>query len=176
NRAALTAGLVGGALASAGGGGFFGAIIAGFIAGYITKWLVKMFKNTPKSIDGIKNILIFPILTVIITGVLMIVLFNTPIKFINDSLLNWLNSMGSVNKVLLGLILGGMMAIDMGGPFNKAAYIFGVASLATGPSAAMAAVMAGGMVPPLAIALAGTFFKDKFSVEQREATKTNYIM
>ncbi len=176
DRAAITAGFVGGALASAGGSGFLGAIIAGFLAGYVTVLMIKLLKNLPNSLQGIKNILILPVLTVLITGVLLVLLFNTPVKYINDSILAWLNNLGDVNRVLLGLILGGMMAVDMGGPFNKAAYVFGVASLATGASETMAAVMAAGMTPPLGIAIASSIFKSKFTKEEREAGKSNYIM
>ncbi len=176
NRAALTAGLVGGAFANAGGSGFLGAIIAGFIAGYITLFLMKMFKAFPKSIDGIKNILILPVSSVLITGILMILLVNSPVKFINEGLVNWLNNIGEGNAIVLGVILGTMMAIDMGGPINKAAYVFGAASLAAGESMAMAAVMAGGMTPALGIALSTTFFRNKFTKDEREAGKSNYIM
>lgn len=176
NRAALAAGFVGGSLAASAGSGFLGAILAGFIAGYVTIYIIKLLKKTPKSIDGIKNILIFPVLTVLITGAFMVILLNAPIKYIIDMLTMWLNYMHGVNGIILGMILGGMMAIDMGGPFNKAAYVFAIGSLSQGEYGAMAAVMAGGMVPPLAIGLATTFFKSKFTLEQREAGKSNYVM
>ncbi|MDR0483886.1 MAG: fructose-specific PTS transporter subunit EIIC [Alphaproteobacteria bacterium] len=176
NRAALASGFVGGGLALSGGSGFLGAIVAGFLAGYITLWLIKVCSKLPKSLDGIKSILIYPVLSVLIVGLLMVVLFNTPMKFINEGILNWLNTLGGTNRILLGLLLGGMMAVDMGGPVNKAAYVFGVASLSSGSSEVMAAVMAGGMTPPLGIALATTFIKNKFSKEEREAGKSNYVM
>ena len=176
NRAALVSGFVGGALVVSGGSGFLGAIIAGFLAGYVTIFLMKILSRLPKSLDGIKSILIYPVISVLIVGLLMIIVFNAPMKFINESILNWLNTLGGNNKILLGLLLGGMMSLDMGGPINKAAYVFGVASLVNGSSESMAAVMAGGMTPPLGIALASTFFKGKFSKEEQEAGKSNYVM
>ncbi|MDR2007640.1 MAG: fructose-specific PTS transporter subunit EIIC [Alphaproteobacteria bacterium] len=179
NRAALVSGFVGGGLALSGGSGFLGAIIAGFLAGYITLWLIKALANLPKSLDGIKAILFYPVLSVLFVGLLMLII-NIPMKFINEGMIYWLNSLGDTNRIILGLILGGMMAVDMGGPINKAAYVFGVASLAgaesIGGSHVMAAVMAGGMTPPLGIALATTFVKGKFSESEREAGKSNYVM
>ena len=179
-RPALTAGFVGGALAVSGGSGFLGAILAGFLAGYVTKAVMKMLNGLPKSLNGIKAILLYPLLTVLITGVLMKIILNPPVTFINESLINWLQTMGGTSRVLLGLILGGMMAVDMGGPVNKAAYVFATGTLAAAGgefgTPIMAAVMAGGMVPPLGIALATTFFKNKFNTEEREAGKSNYIM
>lgn len=176
SRAALAAGFVGGSLAASQGSGFLGAILAGFIAGYVTIYTIKLLRKTPKSVDGIKNVLVYPVLTVLITGAFMVVLLNAPVRHIILSLTMWLNYMHGVNGIILGMILGGMMAIDMGGPFNKAAYVFAIASLSQGEYGAMAAVMVGGMTPPLAIALATTFFKNKFTLEQREAGKSNYIM
>lgn len=176
DRAALTAGLVAGALAFSGGCGFLGAIVGGFIAGYVTVMLMKLFAKTPRGLEGVKNILAIPVLSVLLTGLLMLLIFATPIKYANEHLVHWLQSMSGSNRLILSTLLAGMMAIDMGGPFNKAAYVFAVTSLAAGPSASMAAVMGGGMVPPLAIALATTFFKSKFTAEQREAGKVNYVM
>ena len=139
-----------------------------------------MLNGLPKSLNGIKAILLYPLLTVLITGVLMKIILNPPVTFINESLINWLQTMGGTSRVLLGLILGGMMAVDMGGPVNKAAYVFATGTLAAAGgefgTPIMAAVMAGGMVPPLGIALATTFFKNKFNTEEREAGKSNYIM
>lgn len=179
-RPALTAGFVGGALAVSGGSGFLGAILAGFLAGYVTKAVMSLLKGLPKSLNGIKAILLYPLLTVLITGILMIIILNPPVKFINESLINWLQTMGGTSRVMLGLILGGMMAVDMGGPVNKAAYVFATGTLAAAGgeygTPIMAAVMAGGMVPPLGIAIATTFFKNKFNTEEREAGKSNYIM
>jgi PTS system fructose-specific IIC component len=180
-RPALTAGFVGGALAVSGGSGFLGAMLAGFLAGYVTKFVMAALKGLPKSLNGIKAILLYPLLTVLITGVLMIIMLNPPVRFINEGLVHWLQTMGGTSRILLGVILGGMMAVDMGGPVNKAAYVFATGTLATAATGEygtpiMAAVMAGGMVPPLGIALATTIFKNKFTTEEREAGKTNYVM
>ena len=179
-RPGLTPGLVAGALAASGGSGFLGAMVGGFLAGYVVKLVIYLLKGMPKSLNGIKAILLYPVLSVLITGLAMLLILNPVVGGINNGLTNFLNSMSGSSKVLLGLIVGGMMAVDMGGPVNKAAYVFGVgtlaASQATGGSATMAAVMAGGMVPPLAIALATTVFRNKFTIEEKEAGKTNYIM
>ncbi|RRD41032.1 PTS fructose transporter subunit IIC [Leptotrichia sp. OH3620_COT-345] len=180
DRAALTAGLVAGALASAGGSGFLGAIAGGILAGYIVKFLIQALKGLPKSVSGLKMILLYPVLSVLIVGVAMVLVLNPVVSIINNGMNTYLASMSGSSKVLLGLILGGMMAVDMGGPINKAAYVFGTGTLATtinsGGSEAMAAVMAGGMVPPLAIAIASSLFKNKFTEQEREAGLTNYVM
>ena len=193
DRAALTAGLVAGALASSLGSGFLGAIVGGLFAGVVVKFLISALKGWPKSLNGLKMILFYPVLSVLIVGIAMILVIDPVVSILNTNLTNYLNSMNdsnivltglnsikSLNPVLLGLILGGMMAVDMGGPINKAAYLFGTGTLAatmtTGGSGVMAAVMAGGMVPPLAIALASTLFKNKFTEEEREAGITNYVM
>ena len=176
DRPALTVGIVGGFLANTGGAGFLGALVAGFISGYIIVLLRKITKNIPKSIDGIKPMLIFPVFGILLIGVIMTKLLNPPLAALNTAIFDWLNNMGSVSKIFLGLLLGGMMAIDMGGPINKAAYVFGTASLAGGSSQIMAAVMAGGMVPPLAIAIAMILFKNKFSDKERQSIPTNIIM
>ena len=179
-RAALSAGLVAGAIATAGGSGFIGALLGGFLAGYVVKGLVKGLSGMPRSLNGLKMILLYPVLSVLITGVGMVLVINPFASIINNALNNWLNGMSGSSAVLLGAVLGGMMAIDMGGPVNKAAYVFGSGTLAatmtSGGSLPMAAVMAGGMVPPIAIALASTLFKNKFTAEEREAGLTNYIM
>lgn len=179
-RAALTAGLVAGAMASAGGSGFLGAMAGGFLAGYVVKFLVKALSGMPKSLAGLKMILLYPVLSVLITGASMVLVLNPFVKIVNDGLNGWLTSMSGSSAVILGLILGGMMAVDMGGPVNKAAYVFGTGTLAatitSGGSGPMAAVMAGGMVPPIAIALATTLFKNKFTEEEKEAGLTNYVM
>ena len=179
-RAALSAGLVAGAIATAGGSGFIGALLGGFLAGYVVKGLVKGLSGMPRSLNGLKMILLYPVLSVLITGVGMVLVINPFASIINNALNNWLNGMSGSSAVLLGAVLGGMMAIDMGGPVNKAAYVFGSGTLAatmtSGGSLPMAAVMAGGMVPPIAIALASTIFKNKFTAEEREAGLTNYIM
>lgn len=179
-RAGLTAGLVAGALASSGGSGFLGAIVGGIFAGYTIKMLEKLFKNLPKSLNGIKLILFYPVLSVLITGIAMILALNPVVSIINKSLVVFLESMSGSSKIILGLLLGAMMAVDMGGPVNKAAYLFATgtleATLQTGGSSAMAATMAGGMVPPLAIAIATTIFKNLYNKQEQEAGLSNYIM
>lgn len=156
--------------------GFLGALVAGFVAGYIVLLLKKIFSKLPESLEGIKPTLLYPVLGVFIMGALMLFVFNPIIGVINDALANLLNSMGSVSKVILGIVLGGMMAIDMGGPINKAAYVFGTMSITSGNYDIMAAVMVGGMVPPIGIALATTFFKNRFSKSERQSGITNYVM
>ena len=156
--------------------GFLGALVAGFVAGYIVLLLRKIFSKLPESLEGIKPTLLYSVLGVFIMGALMLFVFNPIIGVINDALANLLNSMGSVSKVILGIVLGGMMAIDMGGPINKAAYVFGTMSIANGNYDIMAAVMVGGMVPPIGIALATTFFKNRFSKSERQSGITNYVM
>lgn len=179
DRPGLVVGFVAGALANTGGAGFLGALIGGFLAGYVIVFLEKVLKNLPKSLDGIKAILFYPVFGVLITGFAML-LINIPMKMINTGLNDFLTSLGGANAILLGALLGGMMAIDLGGPINKAAYIFGTASIAAtvteGGSIIMASVMAGGMVPPLAIFVATLLFKNKFSKEDRQAGLTNLIM
>lgn len=176
DRPGLAVGFVGGAIASAGGSGFLGALIAGFIAGYVVVGLKKLFDKLPTSLEGIKPVLIYPVLGILLIGLIITFVVNPPASALNNGINNVLNSMSGTSKILLGAVLGGMMAIDMGGPFNKAAYVFGTASLATGQFDIMAAVMAGGMVPPLAIALCTTFFKSRFTERERQSGLTNYIM
>lgn len=176
DRPALAVGFVGGHLANQGGSGFLGALIAGFIAGYLMLLLKKVFDKLPHSLDGLKPVLLYPLFGVFLIGAIIIFIINPPVGAINTMLFDTLNAMGSGSKVLLGVILGGMMAIDMGGPINKAAYVFGSASIASGQYDIMAAVMIGGMVPPLAIALATTFFKNKFTEAERKSGPVNYIM
>lgn len=156
--------------------GFLGALLAGFAAGYIVLLLKKACSKFPKSLDGVKPMLIYPLFGIFIMGALMLFVFNPVIGVVNTALSNFLKSMGSTSKVLLGLVLGAMMAIDMGGPINKAAYLFGTASITQGNYDIMAAVMVGGMVPPIGIALATTFFKSRFTKEERGTSITNYIM
>jgi len=175
DRPGLAVGFVGASLANNGGSGFLGAIAAGFIAGFIVNILKKVFSGLPKSFEGIKPILLYPLFGVFLIAVAMLGV-NFIVTPINEGLNSFLEGLSGTNAVIMGLIVGGMMAVDMGGPINKAAYVFGVGSLANGSSEVMAAVMVGGMVPPLGIALATTFFKNKFNKEQREAGKTNYIM
>lgn len=179
DRPGLVAGFAAGALANTGGAGFLGALVGGFLAGYVILFLKKLFKGLPKSLDGIKTILFYPVFGLLITGGLML-LINIPMKVINDGLNNFLLGLDGTNAALLGALLGGMMAIDLGGPINKAAYVFGTASIAAtvaeGGSTIMASVMAGGMVPPLAIFVATLLFKNKFTQDERDAGLTNLVM
>lgn len=189
DRPALAVGFVGGMLANLGttyasafdssvsviSGGFLGALFAGFLGGYLVLGLKKIFDKLPQALDGLKPTLLYPFFGIGLIGLIMI-LVNPFFGGINEAITHFLNSMGGTSKVLLGIIVAGMMSIDMGGPFNKAAYVFGTASLASGNFGVMAAVMAGGMVPPLAIALASTFFKNKFTNRERQSALTNYIM
>lgn len=176
DRPALAVGFVGGMLANTGGAGFLGALLAGFAAGYLVLGLKKVFTKLPASLEGIKPILIYPFFGILMIGALMVFIINPPVAALNAALSSGLNSMGTSSKVILGLVLGGMMAVDMGGPVNKASYTFGLASLATGQYDIMAAVMVGGMVPPLGIALATTIFKNRFTKKEREAGIANYVM
>lgn len=176
DRPALAAGFTGGMIAKQADSGFLGAIVAGFLAGYITQWLKKIFSTAPKSLEGIKPVLIYPLFSILITSGIMFLIINPPLKFINTSLSIFLFSMGSESKILIGMLVAAMMAVDMGGPINKAAYVFGLASIESGNYEIMACVMAGGMVPPLAIALAVTFYNRGFTDEEKETGFTNYIM
>lgn len=176
DRPGLAPGMVGGFMAAQGGSGFLGGLIAGFLAGYIIVGLRKLFKNLPQSIEGIKTILLYPVFGIFLTGIVMFFIVNKPVAEFNEMLGSWLQGMGTGNAVLLGLILGGMMAVDMGGPINKAAYTFGIAMISEGIFEPHAAIMAGGMVPPLGIALATFLFKKKFTKQERDAGKTNIIM
>ena len=159
--------------------GFLGALVGGFLAGGVIILLKKVFANVPRSLNGIISILIYPVFGVLITGFLMLFV-NIPMAAINSGLTNFLNSLSGANAILLGALLGGMMAIDMGGPFNKTAYVFGTgtlaATVASGGSVVMAAVMAGGMVPPLAVFVATLLFKDKFTKEEQNSGLTNIVM
>lgn len=176
DRPALAVGFVGGMLANKGGSGFLGALLAGFIAGYLVVFLKKIFSKLPDSLEGLKPVLLYPLFGILLMGAIIIFIINPPVAAINTGLTNFLNSMGESSKIILGVILGAMMAIDMGGPINKAAYVFGTASLASGQYDIMAAVMIGGMVPPLSIALCTTFFKNRFTKRERQSGLTNYIM
>lgn len=186
DRPGLAVGFVGGMVAKMGctfanpaGGdvnaGFLGALFAGFVGGYIIVLLRKAFSKLPKSLEGIKPVLLYPLLGILLVSVAT-TFINPYVGMINDALSNGLNSMGGTSKVLLGMVVGGMMSVDMGGPVNKAAYVFGTAQLAEGNFAVMAAVMAGGMVPPIAIALCTTFFKNRFTEKDRQSGLVNYIM
>lgn len=156
--------------------GFLGALAAGFVAGYIVLGLKKLFSRLPQSLDGIKPTLLYPVIGVFIMGALMLLVFNPLIGVVNTALANFLNAMGDSSRIVLGIILGAMMAIDMGGPINKAAYVFGTMAIANGNYDIMAAVMIGGMVPPIGIALAVTFFKNRFTKAERNSGLTNYVM
>ena len=180
-RPALMPGIVGGFLATTGGSGFFGALFAGFIAGYLVLLLKKVLSVLPESLEGTKPILFYPVFGLILIGLIMTFVINPPTAIFNTWLFDSLNSMTTSSRIVLGFVLGGMMSIDFGGPINKAAYVFGTASLmsATGQavsSGIMASVMAGGMVPPLAIALALLIFRNKFTPTERQSTITNFIM
>ena len=185
DRPGLLVGFVGGYLATTGStftaitgdipSGFLGALFAGFVGGYLMLGLEKLCDKMPKSLEGIKPVLIYPLVGLGLIAVIMCAV-NPIMGMINTGLTNLLNSMGSSSKVILGCVLGGMMAIDMGGPFNKAAYVFGTAAIASGNYDIMAAVMVGGMVPPIAIALAATFMKKKFTKAERKSAPVNYIM
>lgn len=176
DRPALAVGFVGGMVAANGSSGFLGALAAGFAAGYLIKGLRKLCDNLPEALEKIAPVLIYPVVGILLMGLVMTFIVEPVMGGINMALHNGLSSMGSSSKLILGLILGGMMAIDMGGPFNKAAYVFGTAAIASGNYDIMAAVMIGGMTPPCAIALATLLFKDKFTKEERESGPTNFIM
>lgn len=175
-RPGLLAGFVGGAMAANGTSGFLGALLAGFAAGYIVNLLKKLFSKLPAALDGIKPMLLYPFFGVLLMGLLMQFVVEPPVGWLNTQLNFWLNSLNGSSSIILGAILGGMMAIDMGGPFNKAAYLFGTAAIASGNYDVMAAVMIGGMVPPIAIALASLIFKNKFTEQEQKTAPTNIVM
>lgn len=186
DRPGLAVGLVAGLIAKTGatfanpaGGdvnaGFLGALFAGFVGGYIVAGLRKLFSRLPKSLEGIKPVLLYPVIGIFLAAVVT-TFINPYMGMINDGLTHFLNGMGGVSRIVLGMVSGGMMSIDMGGPFNKAAYVFGTAQLAEGNFEVMAAVMAGGMVPPIAIALCTSFFKRKFTAKERQSGIVNYVM
>ena len=176
DRPGLAVGFVGGSIAANGTSGFLGALVAGFVAGYIVLLLKKVFSKLPESLDGMKPVLLYPLLGIFLVGVIMQFVVEPPIGALNTAINNGLNGLNGASAVVLGILLGGMMSVDMGGPVNKAAYVFGTASIAAGNYNIMAAVMIGGMVPPIAIALATIFFKNKFTAEERKAGPINFIM
>lgn len=176
DRPGLAVGFVGGAIAANGTSGFLGALVAGFVAGYLVRLLKKLFENLPEGLEGVKPMLLYPVIGIFLIGVIMTYIVEPPIGALNVMINNGLNSMNGAKAILLGALLGGMMSVDMGGPVNKAAYVFGTASIAAGNYNIMAAVMVGGMVPPLAIAFATMFFKNKFTEEERKAGPTNIVM
>lgn len=176
DRPGFAPAMVGGLIAANSGAGFLGGLIAGFLGGYLTLAIKKACNVIPSSLDGLKPMLIYPLLGVLLTGAIMYGVVVTPVAGIMHAVEIFLTNMGTTNLVLLGIVLGGMMSIDMGGPINKTAYTFGIAMLASGNFYPQAAVMAGGMVPPLATAIATTFFRKKFTKDERNAGKTNYIL
>lgn len=176
DRPGLALGFVGGYMASVGKSGFLGALVAGFLAGYLIVLLKKVFDILPDSLDSIKPVLLYPLLGILLIGLAMKFVVEPPVGALNTMLNNGLENMSGSSKILLGFILGGMMSIDFGGPINKAAYVFGTASIAAGNYDIMAAVMIGGMVPPSAIALASLLFKRKFTAEERKSGPVNFIM
>lgn len=175
DRPGLTSGLIGGMLAASLGAGFLGGIAAGFLAGYFTQWLNKALK-LPDSLQGLKPVLLLPLISSLVVGLAMIYLIGPPVKIIMDAVSAWLNSLQGSSALLLGLLLGGMMAFDMGGPINKAAYTFAVGLVSTHINGPMAAVMAAGMVPPLGVALAATLFRNRFTPDEQQATKATAIL
>lgn len=175
DRPGLTPGLIGGMLASSIGAGFLGGLAAGFFAGYFTRWLNNKI-NLPDTLQGLKPVLILPLLSSLVVGLGMIYVIGPPVKFILDAVSSWLNTMQGSSALLLGLLLGGMMAFDMGGPINKSAYTFGVGLLASQIYAPMAAIMAAGMVPPLACALAANLFRKRFTDDERQASKATAVL
>lgn len=176
DRPGLAVGFVGGAMAASGGSGFLGALLAGFAGGYIVIGLKKILSGLPASLEGVKPVLLYPVLGIFLMGALMQFIITPPVASINEWLLATLSGMDTSSRVMIGLIMGGMMAIDMGGPINKAAYVTGTGLLAGGEYGVMAAVMAGGMVPPIAIALCTTFFPNRFTENETKTSITNFIM
>lgn len=176
DRPGLAPGFVGGLIAANGTSGFLGALVAGFAAGYLVVLLKKIFAGLPKALDGIKPVLLYPVFGVLITGLFMNYIVEPPVGMLNVWMNTSLNELGNSSKVIVGIIVAGMMAVDMGGPINKAAYVFGTASIAAGNYYIMAAVMIGGMVPPCAIALSTILFKNKYTAEERKSGPTNFVM
>ena len=176
DRPGFAPAMVGSLISINSGGGFLGGLIGGFLGGYITLLLKKVFSKLPDSLEGIKPVLLYPLFGIFFTGAVMYLFIVDPIAAINSGLSEFLKSLGTGNLIVLGAILGAMMSTDMGGPINKAAFTFGIAMIASGDYAPHAAVMAGGMVPPLGIALATTIFRNKFTADEKDAGKTCYIM
>ncbi|MGN0151963.1 MAG: fructose-specific PTS transporter subunit EIIC [Wujia sp.] len=176
DRPGLALGFVGGAIAANGTSGFLGALVAGFLAGYTVVLLKKVFSKLPAAMDGLKPVLLIPLFGMLIVGGIMVFAIEPVVGWLNTAINNGLSNLSGANMILLGALVAGMMAVDMGGPVNKAAYVFGTASIAAGNYGIMAAVMIGGMVPPIAIAIATLIFKNKFTAEERKAGPTNFIM
>lgn len=176
DRPGFAPGMVGGLMAATMGSGFLGGLVAGFLAGYLMVGIKKVTENLPQALDGLKPVLIYPLLGVFLTGVIMYYIVDPPATALNESLNSFLSNLSGTNIVILGAILGGMMAIDMGGPINKAAYAFSIATLTAGNPEPITAAMIGGMVPPLAIALATVVFRNKFTPVERSSGPTNLVM
>ncbi|MDD3173141.1 MAG: fructose-specific PTS transporter subunit EIIC, partial [Herbinix sp.] len=176
DRPGLALGFVGGAIAAQGSSGFLGALVAGFVAGYTIVLLRKLFSGLPENLDGLKPVLLFPLIGIFIVGIIMTYIVEPPIGVLNTLMNQGLSNMNGSSKILLGIVLGGMMSVDLGGPVNKAAYLFGTASIAAGNYDIMAAVMVGGMVPPCLVALSTILFKNKFTEEERKSGPTNFVM
>jgi PTS system fructose-specific IIC component len=176
DRPGFAPGMVGGMIAATSGSGFLGGLIAGFLAGYLVLGLKKVFAGLPEALEGLKPMLIYPLFGILLTGFIMIYVISDPVAAANTALGGWLKNMGQGNAIILGIILGAMMAFDMGGPVNKAAFTFGIAMIAEGNYGPHAAIMAAGMTPPLGLALATTLFKKKFTAEERQAGKTAYAL
>ncbi|HEY9578180.1 MAG TPA: fructose-specific PTS transporter subunit EIIC [Pseudobacillus sp.] len=176
DRPGFAPGMVGGLMAANGEAGFLGGLIAGFLAGYVMLGVKKVLNGLPQSLESLKPVLLYPLFGILMTGLIMMFVVIGPVKALNSGIASFLSSLGTGNLVLLGLLLGGMMAIDMGGPINKAAFTFGIAMIEAGNFAPHAAIMAGGMVPPLGLALATTIFRKKFTKQEQDAGKTCYVM
>ncbi|GEK89202.1 PTS system D-fructose-specific IIA component (F1P-forming), Frc family (TC 4.A.2.1.4)/PTS system D-fructose-specific IIB component (F1P-forming), Frc family (TC 4.A.2.1.4)/PTS system D-fructose-specific IIC component (F1P-forming), Frc family (TC 4.A.2.1.4) [Alkalibacterium putridalgicola] len=177
DRPGLLPGMAGGLLAVNSNAGFLGGLVAGFVAGYVMNWIKKMLRNVPKTFEGLKAILLYPVLGLLVVGLLMFFLIGPFFAVINNAMLDFLNNLGTGNAVVLGAVLGGMMAVDMGGPVNKAAYAFSIGIFTdTGEGALMAAVMVGGMIPPLAIAISTVLFKSKFTDLERQSGLSNFVL
>ncbi len=175
DRPGLAPGMIGGIVAGLTGSGFLGGMVAGFIAGYFTQWLNGAIK-LPRNLQGIKPVLLLPLISSLVTGLLMFYVIGTPVKALLDALTAWLSAMQSSSAIVLGLILGAMMAFDMGGPVNKAAYAFSVGLLSSNVTAPMAAVMAAGMTPPLGLALAAIIFKNRFTADEQESASATAVL
>lgn len=177
DRPGLLPGMAGGLLAVNSNAGFLGGLVAGFVAGYVMNWIKKMLRNVPKTFEGLKAILLYPVLGLLAVGLLMFFLIGPFFAIINNAMLDFLNNLGTGNAVVLGAVLGGMMAVDMGGPLNKAAYAFSIGVFTdTGDGALMAAVMVGGMIPPLAIAISTVLFKSKYTDMEKQSGLSNFVL
>ncbi|MFR2775633.1 MAG: PTS fructose transporter subunit IIC [Anaerostipes sp.] len=173
---ALAPGMIGGMIAKSTGSGFLGGIAAGFLAGYLVKLLNKLLSNFPEDFQSIKKLLIIPVISTFVIGIVMLCAISIPMSWLNEGLTGFIDGLGTQNLVLTGMVIGGMMAVDLGGPINKVAYTFAVAAISNGNYYPMAAAMAGGVVPPLGVALATSLFKKKFTKDQQIQGKTYYLL